>query len=190
MPKPTQRPGPPIINAGGSDRGQAFACEFADICFLILRTEDPADIAAQITGYKQMAHDRYGRSVQVWTYAYCVQRDTREEAERYLDYFSVENEDGPSLDAWSAGVGAQTKILPSPEAVRAFRQRFAAGAGGSALVGTAEDIAARLQVLSDAGLDGVLLTWVDFADGIGRFAASVSPLLEARGLRSPVRPAP
>lgn len=184
MPKPLQGP-PPIINAGGSDRGQAFACEFADICFLILRTEDPAGIAAQIADYKRIALERFGRQVQVWTYAYCVQRDTRAEAERYLDHFSVEHEDGPSLDAWSAAMGAQTKIFSSPEAIRTFRQRFAAGAGGSALVGTAEDIADRLHVLSDAGLDGVLLTWVDFVDGIGRFAAGVSPLLEARGLRSP-----
>jgi len=189
MPKPLQHPGPPIVNAGGSDRGQAFACEFADICFLILRSENPDDIAAQISGYKTVAYERHGRRVQVWTYAYCVQRETSEAAERYLDYFSVENEDGPSLDAWSAGVGAQTKILSSPEAVRAFRKRFAAGAGGSALVGTAADIADRLQVLSDAGLDGVLLTWVDFVDGLRRFTADVSPLLEASGLRSPLRPA-
>jgi alkanesulfonate monooxygenase SsuD/methylene tetrahydromethanopterin reductase-like flavin-dependent oxidoreductase (luciferase family) len=188
MPKPLQRPGPPIVNAGGSDRGQAFACAFADICFLILRSEDPVDIAAQIGSYKTMAHERYGRRVQVWTYAYCVQRETREAAERYLDYFAVENEDGPSLDAWSAGVGSQTKILTSPEAVRAFRKRFAAGAGGSGLVGTAADIAARLQVLSDAGLDGVLLTWVDFVDGLRRFTADVLPLLETSGLRSPLRP--
>lgn len=188
MPKPLQRPGPPIVNAGGSDRGQSFACEFADVCFLILRSEDAADIAAQIASYKQMAQERFGRKVQVWTYAFCVQRDTREEAARYLDYFSVENEDGPSVDAWSAGVGSQTKILPSPEAVRAFRQRFAAGAGGSALVGTATDIAARLEVLSDAGLDGVLLTWVDFVDGLHRFIGAVLPQLVARGLRAPVPP--
>lgn len=189
MPKPLQRPGPPIVNAGGSDRGQAFACAYGDVCFLILRTEDPDDIAAQIAGYKTMARERYGREVQVWTYAYCVQRDTADEARAYLDWFAVENEDGPSLDAWSAGVGAQTKILSSPEAVRAFRKRFAAGAGGSGLVGTAEDIAARLGVLSEAGLDGVLLTWVDFVDGLERFAAGVLPLLEARGLRAPLRPA-
>ena len=109
-----------------------------------------------------------------------------EAAERYLDYYAVEHADGPSLDAWSAGIGAQTKILSSPEAVRAFRKRFAAGAGGSALVGTAEDIAARLAVLSEAGLDGVLLIWVDFVDGLRRFTADVLPLLEKRGLRSPV----
>lgn len=188
MPKPLQRPGPPIINAGGSDRGQRFACEFADVCFLILRSEDPAVIAAQIAEYKEMARRDYGREVQVWTYAYCVQRPTRAEAEAYLQHYAVEREDGPSLDAWSAGVGSQTKILQSPEAVRAFRQRFAAGAGGSGLIGTAEDIAARLEQLSEAGLDGVLLTWVDFADGLRRFA-EVMPLLEARGLRRPFDPA-
>ncbi|MGF3022859.1 LLM class flavin-dependent oxidoreductase [Methylobacterium aquaticum] len=186
MPKPLQRPSPPIVNAGGSDRGQSFACEHSDVCFLILRSEDPEKIASQIASYKTMARERYGREVQVWTYAYCVQRETAEAAERYLDYYAVEHADGPSLDAWSAGIGAQTKILSSPEAVRAFRKRFAAGAGGSALVGTAEDIAARLAVLSEAGLDGVLLIWVDFVDGLRRFTADVLPLLEKRGLRSPV----
>lgn len=188
MPKPLQQPGPPIINAGGSDRGQRFACEFADVCFLILRSEDPAEIAAQITEYKAMARRDYGREVQAWTYAYCVQRPSRAEAEAYLHHYAVEQEDGPSLDAWSAGVGSQTKILKSPEAVRAFRQRFAAGAGGSALIGTAKDIAARLDQLSGAGLDGVLLTWVDFVDGLQRFT-EVMPLLEARGLRRPFDPA-
>jgi FMNH2-dependent dimethyl sulfone monooxygenase len=132
-----------------------------------------------------MARRDYGREVQVWTYAYCVQRETRAEAEAYLEHFAVRNEDGPSLDAWTAGLGGQTKIL-SPEALGAFRKRFAAGAGGSGLVGTAEDIAARLDELSEAGLDGVLLTWVDFTDGLRRFG-DVMPLLEARGLRAPFR---
>ncbi len=36
-----------------------------------------------------------------------------------------------------------------------------------------------------AGLDGILLTWVDFADGIARFTDGVLPVLEARGLRLP-----
>ncbi|MFC3127337.1 LLM class flavin-dependent oxidoreductase [Pseudoroseomonas globiformis] len=184
MPKPVQQPGPPIVNAGGSDRGQRFACQHADICFLILRSEALDDIASQIADYKAMARRDYGREVQVWTYAYCVQRATRAEAEDYLEHFAVRHEDGPSLDAWSAGVGSQTKILKSPEAVRAFRKRFAAGAGGSALVGTAADIALRLEQLADAGLDGVLLTWVDFIDGLKRFR-DVMPQIEARGLRSP-----
>ena len=62
-----------------------------------------------------------------------------------------------------------------------------AGAGGNILMGTAEDIAEQMQVLSDAGLDGVLCTWVDFHDGLRRFTADLMPLLERRGLRAPFR---
>jgi alkanesulfonate monooxygenase SsuD/methylene tetrahydromethanopterin reductase-like flavin-dependent oxidoreductase (luciferase family) len=32
MPKPVQRPHPPIMNAGGSPRGMRFACQHADMC--------------------------------------------------------------------------------------------------------------------------------------------------------------
>jgi alkanesulfonate monooxygenase SsuD/methylene tetrahydromethanopterin reductase-like flavin-dependent oxidoreductase (luciferase family) len=55
------------------------------------------------------------------------------------------------------------------------------------LVGTAAEIAERLAGLSRAGLDGVLLTWVDYADGLARFNADVLPLLEQAGLREPHR---
>ena len=73
-----------------------------------------------------------------------------------------------------------------PEAaLKAMRLRFAAGAGGFPLVGTADRVADRLHMLADAGLDGVLLTWVDYVDGLNRFNRDVLPALEARGLRMP-----
>jgi FMNH2-dependent dimethyl sulfone monooxygenase len=187
MPKPVQRNGPPIMNAGGSGRGMRFACQHADMCFVILSSDDPATCAAQIDVYKRTAREQFGRDVQVWTYAPCIQRETRQAAEDYLNHYAVIMEDRESLDAWSAGLQAQTKIV-SPEQMAGFRKRFAAGAGGNILVGTARRIADQLEMLSDAGLDGVLLTWVDFIDGIGRFTADVLPLLEARGLRAPFQP--
>jgi alkanesulfonate monooxygenase SsuD/methylene tetrahydromethanopterin reductase-like flavin-dependent oxidoreductase (luciferase family) len=61
--------------------------------------------------------------------------------------------------------------------------RFAAGGGGNILLGSATDIADQLQALSEAGLDGVLCTWVDVADGLKRFTRDVLPELERRGLR-------
>ena len=184
MPKPLQRPRPPIMNAGGSPRGRRFACEHADLCFVILRSEDPAACRRQIDAYKQLAREEFGRAVQVWTYCPVVQRDTQGEAEAYLEHYAVTMEDSESLDAWSAGLGAETGIV-APEAMRAFRKRFAAGGGGNILVGTAERIAEQLHALNDAGLDGVLFTWVDFADGLQRFTRDVMPLLERRGLRAP-----
>ena len=187
MPKPVQRPGPPIMNAGGSPRGMRFACEHAQLCFVILNGEDPAGWRAQVDAYKRTASEQFGRAVQVWTYCPCIQRATRAAAEEYLHHYAVTMEDTASLDAWSAGLQAQTKIV-APGQMAGFRKRFAAGAGGTILVGTAEDIAGQLQQLSEAGLDGVLLTWVDFVDGIGRFADCVLPLLEARGLRQAFAP--
>ncbi|HYF08725.1 MAG TPA: LLM class flavin-dependent oxidoreductase [Acetobacteraceae bacterium] len=184
MPKPIQQPRIPIMNAGGSPRGQRFACEHADMCFVILTSDRPEETARQIGDYKRMAREEFGREVQVWTYMPCVQRETRAEAEAYLNRFAVEYADNAAVDNFMEGLAAQTQIA-APEKLKAMRMRIAAGAGGSILVGTAEDIAAQLQGYADAGLDGVLLTWVDFADGLTRFGRDVMPLLEHRGLRQP-----
>ena len=43
-------------------------------------------------------------------------------------------------------------------------------------------------MLAGCGIDGLLLTWVDYVDGIGRFTRDVLPLMEAAGLRAPFRP--
>jgi len=42
--------------------------------------------------------------------------------------------------------------------------------------------------LSDSGIDGLLISWVNFEDGLKRLAADVLPLLEVRGLRQTFRP--
>jgi alkanesulfonate monooxygenase SsuD/methylene tetrahydromethanopterin reductase-like flavin-dependent oxidoreductase (luciferase family) len=64
-----------------------------------------------------------------------------------------------------------------------------AGYGGYPLIGTANDVASGLQLLSELGFDGVALTYVDFVDGLRRFNADVLPVLEQAGLRKPYAPA-
>jgi len=39
--------------------------------------------------------------------------------------------------------------------------------------------------MSRAGVDGVIMTWLDYTDGVRRFARDVLPLLEEAGLRKP-----
>lgn len=182
LPKPAQRPRPPIMNAGGSDRGRAFACEHADMCFVIVKSEDPAKIRAEIDEYRRVAREQFGREVQVWTHTFVVQRDTQQEADDYLEYYAVTHQDRRGVDAWMAKQAEQAKLMP-PHVMESFRTRFAAGTGGFPLVGTAEVIVERLGLLSDCGLDGVLLTWVDYIDGMTRFNRHVLPLLEQSGLR-------
>lgn len=185
MPKPVQQPHPPIMNAGGSSRGRQFACQNADMCFVILQSNDPAEWQRQIALYKDTARS-FGREVKVWTYCPIVQRNTKAEAEEYLRYYAVEMEDTESVDAWSAGVSGQSQIA-SPEAMKEMRKRIAAGAGGNILVGNAEVIAETMHNLCEAGLDGILCSFVDFVDGLQRFIPEVLPLLEQRGLRAPFR---
>ena len=186
-PQPVQKPKPPIMNAGGSPRGQRFACEHADMCFVSLEDEDHAAWKRQIDSYKVMAREQFGREISVWTVAGVVQRETREEAEAYLHYYAVENEDKIAVQAFTDRVTVESQGRTALQLQRA-RHRLAAAAGGQLLVGTAEDIAEGFQSLSDIGIDGCLLAWNNFADGLERFA-EVMPLLESRGLREPFRAA-
>ena len=63
-----------------------------------------------------------------------------------------------------------------------------AGGSGYPLVGDAGRIVEELEAMSEAGIDGVLMTWVDPVDGLERFNAEAMPLLEAKGLRHPFDP--
>ena len=187
MPKPVQKPHPPIMSAGGSEVGRRFAGENADVCFVLLHSDDPEEWRRQITEYKTFAREEFGRDVQVWTYAPVVQRDTMKEAQEYRHYYSVEHQDRESVDGWIAGNAATAKGM-APEVLERLRGNFAAGGGGGQFVGTADHIAEKLNQVSDAGLDGILFTWVDFFDGLTRFNRDVMPLLEKRGLRTPFTP--
>ncbi len=184
MPKPVQKSNPPIMNAGGSDRGRQFACENADMCFLIIQSESPAAIRRQVDEYKRLAREEFGREIQVWTNSMVMQRDTQAEADAYYHRCIVEYEDKACVDAWMQMQQEHAKLM-SPEALKAFRQRMAGSGGGFPLIGSAARIAERLEMLADCGLDGILLTWVDPLDGIGRFTRDVLPLMEQTGLRAP-----
>ncbi|MFD0849010.1 LLM class flavin-dependent oxidoreductase [Sphingosinicella xenopeptidilytica] len=184
LPKPVQGGGPLIMNAGTSERGKRFACEHADVCFIGLPSEEPEDVREGITSYKRLAREMFGRDVQVWAHTFVVQRDTQREAEDYLKYYSVIHQNRASVDALIEKTAQESNGL-SREFLEQVRDRFAAGAGGFPLVGTPSHIAARLEMLSHAGLDGVLFTWVDYLDGIERFNSQVLPLLEQAGLRRP-----
>ncbi|MBL8648390.1 MAG: LLM class flavin-dependent oxidoreductase [Sphingosinicella sp.] len=182
LPKPKQKPFPPIMNAGGSDRGRAFAAKYADMAFIIVKSEDPDEIRAEADLYRRTAREEYGRDLQIWSYAYVVQRDSEKEARDFLNYYAVQYGDDKALDGWMHLQGMHTQLM-SKEAMEAMRFRFKAGNGGFELVGTADQIAERLQLLSKGGIDGVLLGWVGYEDGINRFTQHVMPRLVQAGLR-------
>lgn len=179
-PQPIQKPHPPIMNAGISGRGQRFACQYADCCFVTSELTKE-----EIASYRKVAREQFGREIGVWAQIPILQRKTRAEAEEALNYFAVQNEDGPAVDGWQSGALAESRSLTN-ETVKLTRLMFATG--GVPILGSARDIADQIEALSEKGLDGILSAWTDFDDGLPRFIGEVFPLLEQRGLRKPFQP--
>ena len=182
MPKPIQKPFPPLMNAGGSERGQHFAAKYADLAF-VPSPIDHAESARRIAAYRDLARTEYGREIQIWTNCYVVQRDTQAEADRYLEYYVVERGDDVAANEITTVLFEQAQTFPL-EMMEPLKYHLKAGWGGYPLVGTADTIVAELQKISAIGIDGVVLSWVDYLDGLDRWSAEVMPRLEQAGLRN------
>jgi alkanesulfonate monooxygenase SsuD/methylene tetrahydromethanopterin reductase-like flavin-dependent oxidoreductase (luciferase family) len=169
------------MNAGGSYAGRAFAAKYADLCFTLIKSDEPEGAKADADAYRDLARRDFGRRIQVWTVAYVIQRETQAEADAYHQYI-LDSADVGATDSMLAMLGQQSKMM-SPEAFQAFRSRYIAGAGGFPLVGSADQIVDKMTRLAHAGVDGLLLCWVDYADGLTRWSRDVAPRLEQAGLR-------
>ena len=184
MPRPIQQPYPALMNAGGSDEGQNFVGKHCDIAFI--RTETHEWMRNRAANYRKFVADSYGREIQIWIQAYVVQRDSYAEAVKYVDHYAVENADHAHVESI---MRRRNRPLSAEENV-IYRRNLGAGPGGLPLLGNAEDIARQMMELSDLGIDGFLMTWVDYRDGVRRFGREVIPLLEQAGFRRPFRPHP
>ena len=188
QPKPLQSPRPPIMNAGSSSAGQDFSAQHADMNFVMLRQQDDESDAAQIGQLKTLAADR-GRSSQCWIHVYVVCRDTEEEAHDYLNHYVMEKGDDVAVGNMLEIFGLQSQTL-TPEVIEAFKFHFKAGHGGYPLVGTPEQIVERIQHLSSLGVDGMLISWVDYLGECQQWIDDVLPLMEQAGLRKSFKAPP
>ena len=186
-PKPIQMPCPPIMNAGASERGRHFAVKNCDLVFTLIRTHDYDINAAHVAAYHKLAREEYNRSIKVWTHAVVVQGDTEADAKKFYDYYVHQKGDWVAANNVIATMAAEVneKQFP-PERMKAIAEMFIAGWGGHPLVGTAEQIVDKLAGLSRMGMDGVLLSWPRFEEGMREFGATTLPLLKQAGLRDMV----
>jgi dimethylsulfone monooxygenase len=183
-PQPLQQPHPVTMNAGGSPAGRAFGAKNCDVLFINVDAgqRDPAGMKAKVDAFKSYAREEFGREVLVWTNAYVVQGDTQAEAERFVEYYVDEHGDWEAADNLVTTMGMQ-QLSWDKATLDAMKRHFIAGWGGYPAVGTADQIVDTLSSLVDAGLDGVLLSWAQYVDGMARFQAEVHPLLVQAGLR-------
>jgi dimethylsulfone monooxygenase len=179
-PKPIQRPYPAIMNAGGSEQGQHFSAKYSDIAFIQFDKHDLDFARAKVDKYRRLAREEYGRDIQIWSFGYVVQRETEKEAKDFLHYYVHEKGD------WVAAENLMKLLGIGSLAVEDFRKlqaHFMAGWGAFPLVGTKEQIVEGLANLSKVGIDGALLSWPIYEEGMLDFQANTLPLLKQAGLR-------
>ena len=188
QPKPIQRPHPPVMNAGGSPAAQDFTTRYADMNFVHLK--DRTDLAGskkQIDRLKSMARS-HGRDTRIWIHIYVVCRETEKEAQDYLHYYVYEKGDWEAASNLLRIFGMHSQSY-DPQTLDKEKAHFIAGHGGYGLVGTAEQITDELCKLADLGVDGCLISWVDYKNELAHWNRAVLPLIEQAGLRRPFLPA-
>ena len=182
-PKPIHPPR--IMNAGASATGARFAAQHADIAFIgVLEHESEEQKRANVDRLRNTARNDFGRDLEVWSGAWVLCRPTEEEAQRDYRRYLIEQGDFAMIDSLPPGVAPSFEGMP-PEVAETVKSKLLAGFGSIHLVGTPEQIADRLEAMSAIGLDGIVLTFVNYETEIGNFISEVVPLLEQRGLRAP-----
>jgi dimethylsulfone monooxygenase len=185
-PQPLQPGGVPIMNAALSPVGMKFSAKHSDIGLISPHGDKPEDWRDQVAAYKRMAREEFGREIQLWTNCAVTQRDTQKEAEDYLRRYSEEFLDLEVMDSLMQTISKENNLPMDSPRLAFMRHRMAVGAG-PAIVGDAQSVAEQLAAISAVGIDGVILTWVDYVDGVDRFNRQVLPLLEQMGLRKPFK---
>jgi alkanesulfonate monooxygenase SsuD/methylene tetrahydromethanopterin reductase-like flavin-dependent oxidoreductase (luciferase family) len=180
-PKPVQRPHPPVMCAGVSKKGREFATKYCDVSFVNLDSHKLEDMRARIESVRKLARE-FGREVQVWTNAYIYQGETEKEARRYYEDVVFSKGDWEGVDNLLRIMGLQSQSI-APERLKLLKEHFIAGWGGFPLVGTKEQIVDGLNTLSQAGFDGIVLSWARYIEDMQRFSTDTYPLLQQAGLR-------
>lgn len=180
QPKPLARPHPPIMQAGQSETGARFAARYADMAFQSVSEGEPMeDIRRRFDALRRLGREEFNRTFEIWLAAWVICRPTEGEAFRFRDHVLEEHGDLAVLDSMPPNLVPRGD---GPEA-RLARQKVLGGFGGVHLVGTPPQIVDRLSDFARAGADGVLLTFVNYEDGLQGWMQDVAPLLVQSGLR-------
>lgn len=169
----------PVVNAGGSQQGKAFATRNAD--YLFTPVIEPEQSRADIRELKNQAA-LLGRDVGVFALSYVVCRPTQQEAEDFHHHYAQEHADWDAVDRVIGQMFKTAESFPK-DVIKLLRDRMAGGHGGYPLVGTPDMVADGLAQLSDIGCNGSTLSFVDFAEEFPYFRDEVLPRLQSRGLR-------
>jgi FMNH2-dependent dimethyl sulfone monooxygenase len=177
-PKPLQTPGPVLMSAGSSDRGQEFAAKHTDVIFVA--TSDAEASGTMAGSVKALARSTYDREVSVFGQVFIICDEDEGKAHRYYDSLVHEHGD------WEGVRNLLDVLVPNSRSAEweSLAANLIGGYGAMPLVGTPAQVIAGLDELADAGMDGLTVSWPDYLAGIEQFHRTLLPGLIDRKLRS------
>jgi len=170
-PKPIRKPYPTIVCAGLSDEGSAFTAQECDYAFLGGRSnEQVKQFSRRI---KALAAEA-GREVKTATTLLPVIDDTDAAAERRWQRY----QDGADIEALANIVSTFSRQSTESARVRLQKEPRSASFTGRAVTGSPSTVAEVFEdMIADGDLDSIQLIFVDYLEGMERFAAEVMPQL-------------
>lgn len=164
-PKPLSRPRPELICAGMSDRGFNFAVREADACFIGGRTADERRNSSRRG--KQIAA-QYGRTIK--TYAMCtvVYAETDAKAAALVEHYREGVDMGAVIEMLRSWGVPPERLTDVARQQGAFMTQTA--------VGSPKTCAHEIEeFLNHAELDGLMLIFPDYVEGLKMFGADILP---------------
>ena len=184
---PVQKPYPPLYFGGSSEAAHDLAAEQVDV--YLTWGEPPAAVAEKIADIRARAA-RQGRTLRFGIRLHVIVRETNEAAWRaaeelisHVDDDVIERAQAAFSKMDSVGQrrmaalhgGSREKLEVSPNLWAGVG--LVRGGAGTALVGDAETVAARMREYADLGIDTFILSGYPHLEESYRFAELVFPLL-------------
>jgi len=178
-PKPWGGSRPLLMSAGSSPAGRAFAARHVDCLFMVIA--DEAKLADEIAALRA-GQDGLG----VFASGHLLCRATPKETQEYYHYLVHEKGDWEAAEAAiRKRVAGDTRSLPH-DRIHAMMERFISGGGTFPVIGSYDEVAEKFKRLSDAGLDGMAISTVNYVQEMPIIRNEVLPRLERLGLRQPL----
>jgi alkanesulfonate monooxygenase SsuD/methylene tetrahydromethanopterin reductase-like flavin-dependent oxidoreductase (luciferase family) len=185
QPKPLQRPHPPVMNAGRSGTGNRFAAKYADVVFIAFWEERSP------RGRSGRGRDAAWRVKSLAVRSKCGARPSccagqqRRRCARNCATWSKNRVTGrPSTNL--ARIMRVDNPMCRPTCSGSERRGSSAATAAFLLVGTREQTVDELRQLAAGGVDGLVLSWVNYRDELRQFIAEILPLIEQGDLRTPM----